>query len=390
MTSFLQQYETWARQATDAPYIFHEILGLQALGAAVGNRWRMRHFSGWLTPHLWVLLLADSSTMHKSEALKVSRRILGAVPEMLLPWKGSAEKLSQTYSEQPWGIMYAPEFEQFLSHLHREYSGGPGFYLNLFDGEIMPEAFQRGSVKARDDLAIAFACGSTPSQLATTMKERDFSAGLLPRFIVVHADSQEQIFPLQNYEGSEFDRQLEGLRNHVRFLSALPAQVMDMIPSAKQVYIAWYHQMAQKQLDGIRVDPWKARLATVCLKLAMIYQVDREAKTQIGPAAVERACNKTTELLCHVEKVCQEELSVSWFDGQTNTIRRLIRKYHDFEGWVDYKILLKGSHMKGKEFEEVLSTMVEREDIEIEKIKGRGTRPRRVVRMWPRQPGEEG
>lgn len=389
MASFLQAYQDWAKLATDAPFIFHEVLALQALGTAVGNRWKMRHFSGWLTPHLWVLLLADSSTFHKSEALKVSRRVLSTLPDILLPWKGSAEKLSETYSKQPWGIMYAPEFEAFLAHLRRDYSGGAGFYLNIFDGEIMAEAFQRGSVKARDDLAISFAAASTTSQLATTMKERDLSAGLLPRFILVHAEIQEQQFALQTYDGAAFDRQLDGLNDAMRFFSGLPNQIMSLSPSAQKLYIAWYQKIAQTNLDGTRADPWKARLATVCLKLSMIYQLDHEIKTQIGPAAVEKACAMTSRLLEQVGHICQEELTFSWFDQQVRVIRRLLQKYRDHEGWVDYKLLLKGSHLKAREFSEILGTLMEREDVEVERGKGRGTRPRQRVRLAVREPGED-
>jgi len=390
MASFLQSYQEWARMATDAPFVFHEILALQTLGTAVGNRWKMRHFSGWLTPNLWVLLLADSSTFHKSEALKVSRRVISVVDEAILPWKGSAEKLSQIYSQQPWGVMYAPEFEAFLAHLHREYSGGPGFYLNLFDGEILPEAFQRGSVKARDDLAVSFAAASTTAQLVSCMKERDLSAGLLPRFILVHADSQEQRFSLATYKGDEFDRRLNGLRTSMRWYTSLPPQTMELTTSTHKLYDAWYQQMAQTNVDGTRADPWKARLATVCLKLAMIYQLDYETKPQIGPSAMDKACQMTSTLLHHVGRICQNELTFSWFDQQAKMIRRLLDKYGDHDGWVDRKILLKGSHMKGREFSEVIETLKEREDVEVVKIHGRGTRSKEQMRWSVRTPGQEG
>jgi hypothetical protein len=165
---------------------------------------------------------------------------------------------------------------------------------------------------------------------------------------------------------------------------------MELLPSAQKRHIAWYHQMAQHPLDGIQSDPWKSRLATVCLKLSMIYQVDQDQTPKIGPSAMDRACEKATELLHHISRICQEELAVSWFDVQAKTIRRLLRKYEAEDGWVDYKILLRGSHLKSKEFDEIIGTLLERDDIELESSRGRGTRPRRRIRLWQRQVGEEG
>jgi hypothetical protein len=386
--SFIARYQAFAKTVTDAPFIFHRIMAYGALAVAVGNRWRMRHFEGgWLTPHLWILLLAESSTFHKSSALRVARRSLGKLQERYLNWDGSHKALVDQFAAQDQGVLIAFEFEQFLGVLQQSYSsGGRGLFTDLYDGELAGSVYKNTGVREwKENLAISFFSASTPAQLTQWLKERDIVAGLLPRFILVHANSQEQRFALPPADDGTMDRELMGLQHYLLSLSGTKGDMV-LKPGARKVYEAWYHRMAQIPLDSNRADPWKTRLATVALKLAMLNQIDRNQGTQIEEKAVHDATEFTDMLLHHVGHVCQDELALTAFEEQSKRLRHILTKYEEMygaQGWIEWGVVLRHMRMPAEQFKKLVETMVQSHQVE-----WTTKRPQRI-RLKPREPGED-
>mgnify|MGYP001608309516 FL=1 len=392
MSSFLERYRTFARKVTDAPYIFHDLLAYGALAVAVGNRWKLRYFGGgWLTPHLWILLLAESSTFHKSEALRVARRVLAKLPDRQLAWNGSHKALIEQFSATPQGVMFAFEFEQFLGVLRQNYlSGGRGLFTDLYDGELPASVYKNtGAQAAQESLAISFFAASTPSQLADWMKERDVMAGLLPRFILLNAHSQEQQFALPPADDGKVDATLAGLQDYLRGLGGTSG-IMVLTPGAIKLYEAWYKRLGQTALDGTRADAWKTRLATVAIKLAMLNQLDMDWKGKVGEKAMYEATTLSTMLLQHVGHVCQEELTLSPYEEQAKRLRVVLSKYsqpgqvgYGSDGWLPWSFVLPHMHMPADQLRKVVSTLVQGQQIEWREKAPQG------LRLVKREPGED-
>lgn len=386
--SFLKRYEDFAKSVTDAPFIFHHIMAYGAMAVAVGNHWRMRHFEGgWLTPHLWILLLAESSTFHKSSALRVARRCLGKLSERYLAWDGSHKALVDQFAETDQGVLIAFEFEQFLGVLQQSYtSGGRGLFTDLYDGELAASVYKNTGVREwKENLAISFFSASTPAQLTQWLKERDIVAGLLPRFILVHANKQEQRFALPPADDSNTDRQLLGLQNHLLALSGTKG-MMVLKPGARKLYEAWYERMADIPLDSNRADPWKTRLAAVALKVAMLNQIDKDQATQIEEKAVLDATQFTDQLLGHVAHVCQDELALTAFEEQTKRLRHILEKHarvNGDSGWIEWGIALRHMRMPAEQFRKLVETMAQSHQVQWDT-----KRPQRI-RLTHREPGED-
>jgi Protein of unknown function (DUF3987) len=388
-SSFLQRYEAFARQVTDAPYIFHQLLAYGALSVAVGNRWKMRYFGGgWLTPHLWIFLLADSSTFHKSEALRVARRCLAKLSNRMLNWEGSHKALVEQFAANDQGVMIAFEFEQFLGHLQQNYmSGGRGMFTDLYDGELAGTVFKASGVQQwKEQLAISFFTGSTPAQLADWLKERDISAGLLPRFVMVHANRQEQSFALPPADDGSIDRTLLGLQNALLSYSETYGE-MTLTPGAIKLYESWYKRMKQVPLDSSRADPWKTRLATACLKFAMLNQLDQDWQGKVNEKSMRDAMTLTDTMLGHVAHVCQEELSLSHFEEQAKRLKYVLKKYapmYGTDGWLDWSFILPHMKMQADQLRKIAQTLDEAKQIEWKRA-----RPQ-TMKLVVREPGEQG
>jgi hypothetical protein len=386
--SFIVRYQEYAKLVTDAPFIFHRIMAYGALAVAVGNRWRMRHFEGgWLTPHLWILLLAESSTFHKSSALRVARRCLGKLPEYYLSWDGSHKALVDQFASHDEGVLIAFEFEQFLGVLQQSYSsGGRGLFTDLYDGELAGSVYKNTGVREwKENLAVSFFSASTPAQLTQWLKERDIVAGLLPRFVLVHADHQEQRFALPPADDGEMDRVLLGLQHHLASLNETRGDMV-LKPGARKLYEAWYNKIAEIPLDSNRADPWKTRLATVALKLCMLNQIDRNRSTQIDEKSVYEATELTSLLLHHVGHICQDELTLTAFEEQSKRLRFVLKKHdalYGADGWIEWGIVLRHMRMPAEQFKKLVETMSQSHQLE-----WRQKRPQRL-RLAVRDPGSD-
>lgn len=386
--SFLARYEAFARKVTDAPFIFHHVLAYGALAVAVGNRWRMRYFGGgWLTPHLWVFLLAESSTFHKSEALRIARRCFAKLPDRLLNWEGSHKALVEQFAEKDQGVMIAFEFEQFLGHLQQNYvAGGRGMFTDLYDGELAGTVYKASGVQTwKDNLAVSFLTGSTPAQLADWLKERDISAGLLPRFVMVHATQQEQSYALPPADDGSIDRELLGLQHTLAMISGTKGE-MTLSPGAVKLYESWYKRMRQIPLDSTRADPWKTRLATTCLKFAMLKQIDTDLEGKISERSMHEATTLTDQLLSHVAQVCQSELALSPYEEHAKRLTYVLRKYEEMygkDGWLEWSFILPHMKMHADQLRKIVQTLVEANQVE-----WRQRRPQ-ALRLSRREPGED-
>ena len=387
-TSFLQRYQTFARQVTDAPYIFHEVLAYGALAVALGSRWKMRYFGGgWITPHLWIFLLAESTTYHKSEALRISRRVMSKLSDRMLNWEGSHKALVEQFDATAQGVMIAFEFEQFLGHLQQNYASGVrGLFTDLYDGELAGTVYkQSGSTSWKEQLAVSFFTASTPAQLTDWLKERDITAGLLPRFALVHATAQEQSFALPPADDGTIDQQLLGLQNMLLGYSGMQGQMV-LAPGAAKLYESWFSRMKDIPIESSRADPWKGRLATTCLKFAMLNEFDRTQQGKISERSMVDATKLTDTLLSHVGRVCQEELSLSAFEEQSKRLKYVLKKYESnngHDGWLEWSFILPHMRMQADQLRRLVQTLVEAKQVE-----WRQKRPQEV-RLNHRDPGED-
>lgn len=286
------------------------------------------------------------------------------------------------------GVMIAFEFEQFLGHLQQNYmSGGRGMFTDLYDGELAGTVFKQSGVQQwKEQLAISFFTGSTPAQLADWLKERDISAGLLPRFVMVHADTQEQSFALPPADDGSVDQTLLGLQLALLGYSETYGE-MTLTPGAIKLYESWYKRMKQIPLDSTRADPWKTRLATVCLKLAMLNQLNHDKQGKIGEKSMRDAMTLTDTLLGHVAHVCQEELSLSHFEEQAKRLKYVLKKYevmYGTDGWLDWSFILPHMKMQADQLRKIAQTLEEANQIQWHRA-----RPQRI-KLVVREPGEEG
>jgi hypothetical protein len=380
--SWLDSYIEYAQGLTDAPTIFHRFVGASVIGAAMGNRWRLPNHKGrYDYPNLWCLLLAKSTALHKSTAAEIG---LGIANEAEIPYVatyGSTESLAQTFMKTSYGLMYADEFAEFMRGFGREYTAGRGFFASLYDGIVSPQSFNKGNVKGAFNVAATFLSCSTLSWLTDHMKESDIEGGLLPRFLIVPAWTSDRA--LMELPPSAID---EGARQTLALnLRVIASQqhTCQLVPGAELLYRSWRRKIHETPLDGTRGEAWPARVANSCLKLSMIFHASRWGDTgKISEHDMKQACDTCTEVLDNMKLVLQRELALTRVEKEIHTLRKVLERYQDTNGWVPHSIALRHCHLDARQFHTLLLTARQSDMIEFGTAK-RGNPPLRLVEREP-------
>lgn len=349
---FLERYREYCQSVTDAPWKFHEYIGLATVAAVMGNRWRLGIGDGWIYPNLWIILVAASSRFRKSTCLKISQRMIErcSVRDIELSWRASEEALIEQLNQRPYGITYCDELASFAGLMGRDFMrGGKGLWASVYDGRLPREFFKRGQHQGRADLAVSFTAATTMEWLVDQLNESDIRGGLLPRFLVVPAYSKETSMPLPPMGDQKEQAALAAELDRI----SLTEGDMFLPRESQRLYTQWFMRYDNAKLDGTRADPWIPRLATCCLKIAMILQVDHDGQRSIQPAIIQQACQYTSWAMQQVGTLCQQELTFSKHEEQVKRVRQLLQRE---EGWTRLRDLQRTCHLSKQDLDKVLAT----------------------------------
>ena len=92
--SFLDIYQHYAEEVTDASPDYHAFMGLVTLASVVGNRVFMPWGDTNIYPNMWVILIGKSTLDRKTTSINISKRLLFRFNHKLIyPNEFSYEKL---------------------------------------------------------------------------------------------------------------------------------------------------------------------------------------------------------------------------------------------------------------------------------------------------------
>lgn len=326
---FIESYKRDASMLTDAPEIYHEMVGVVLLSTVIAGKVTFRR----VKPNIYGVLVGKSTIMHKSEAIKVAENILMKInPDYIIASDFSPEALGDRLSKNPRGLIYWPEFAHFLSIASgRPYmSGAKEILTDLFD---CPK--ERKRILRKETIIVRNPCINILT--ATTKKymkvdTNDLVGGFLGRFAFVYAeyDEKEKRYVLP----PKYDESLEEvLINYLESISDLEFE-MTLSKEAEREYEKFYVQYEEEiaRLDDEKGESsFLGRLSIYALKFAIIYQISEKTQNVIELNAMRRAISLAQRCKRDILVLLKDQLGRSKFELDKTRVFSCIEKYSPIE-----------------------------------------------------------
>jgi hypothetical protein len=399
--SFIAEYVAYGSMRTDAPPQAHELMAVGILSALAGPRPRLRiatHVNGWPL-NVWAMYVVDSTVGRKSTVLGFAIDIVESVltTAAIIPWEGSPQGIIQRLQERDGqaAVFVRDEYSGLMQQMKRggHMAGLEQVFIRAYDGGVIENIRTRKKTSRKDpDGAPIYEkdvdrverpylvklCASTRTALVERCSIDDVISGFLPRFVFMSGNAVPR--PL-TVASSELAKRRDAIVLHARAFHE-KASRLDTIPISKEVLEQqWALEQAwvRRAEDMARPEAAAAslkRLSETVLKTAALIAID-EART--GDPVVDGRHFSQAYLLAErwVEDTLGiiEELGATSFMRDTEAVRTsIVRK----PGISMAELLRHHRRLRKKDFDEILQTLEQREQIQKRQLENTGGRPREV------------
>lgn len=192
--TFVDEYKSWAIEATDAVADFHDLSAFMLMSAVASNSVRLETSYGVMVPNIWGMILGDSTLSRKTTAMRMIIDILGQLDsDMILATDGSVEGLLTGLEDRPnkTSLFFRDELSGLFESINkRDYLAGmPATFAGLYD---VPPFFirrlRKETIRIENPIFLFFG-GGVRDSVYQAIDEQYVVSGFLPRFLVVSGDT---------------------------------------------------------------------------------------------------------------------------------------------------------------------------------------------------------
>lgn len=200
-STFIDEYKSWALEATDACTEFHELSAFMVLSSIVSSSVKLTTSYGPVVPNIWGLVLGDSTVTRKTTAMGMAVKLIETLDtEIILATDGSAEGLvtglagrpgqvSMFFRDEVSGLFEAIQQKPYLAAM-------PEILTALYDVPPVFRRLLRQEVIRVENPAFIFFGGGIRDRVYSLISESWIHSGFLPRFLVVSGDfNQDSMRP---------------------------------------------------------------------------------------------------------------------------------------------------------------------------------------------------
>ena len=200
--SIVREYKDWGEAVTDAPPQYHELACFVALSALISGGLSLETSFGEVRPHLWGLVLGESTLTRKTTAMRMAMDIISTFDEeLILAHEGSPEGILSQISLRPnkVSILYRDEVAGlFDSFNKKDYLAGlPETFTLLYDVPKRLSRVLRKEVITVSEPYFIFFGGGIRDKVYSLLTEEYVLSGFIPRFLIVSGENDlERIRPI--------------------------------------------------------------------------------------------------------------------------------------------------------------------------------------------------
>jgi hypothetical protein len=370
---WLRDYINYAETLTDAPSEFHLMTGLTLLSVAAGNSITYRGFGGgehWC--NLYALIIAPTGFFRKSTALSIGRRIIGKANKgLILPNEQTRERFLTELKEKPTAILFISEFAAQLSLWGREYMGGmKEIITELYDpmGQYIRQTMKAEKVIINKP-SLSILAATTSDWLVERLTAGDIRGGLMGRFLICPASEKTKWQGLPEMPSDSIEDDLAtrlGAISNIECAKVSLDGIKEKLNRWLKTIEALITQKANPETAG-----FTSRMGNHLVKIATLYHISKigvQNKYEIDDDSLTKAINLISYLLHGLETLTRTTLTLSKTEQD---LQRLLQRIKQ-DGGITHRELLRYSHMKIRDFQAMINTLIDRGEIKSTLIKTPG------------------
>ncbi len=374
---FIKNYVNFASGITDAPLIYHELIGLVLLATVVKGKVTL---SG-IKPNIYGVIVGKSTIMRKSASINIVINILYKVDDnLIIPSDFTPEALGSRLSKKSKGLIFWSEFGQFLSISGRSYMVGvKEMITDLFDcPEERKRLLKKETVVIKDPYINII---SATTKAWIKVDRNDLIGGFLGRFIFIHAEIEEKE---NRYILPQKVDQKEKLKivNSLKKIRDCRFSEMDFNSEAFRIYEKFSCELEEeiKKLDDEKgQSSFLGRLEIYVIKLSMLYQISEDPNChEIKENALNRAIRLITRAKRDILELLESQLGNTQFENDRQKVLNCIRRHTPIKR---SKLMQLMSGISKDYLDKILDTLSEAELIEKFTEEGEGSKPRRFYKI---------
>lgn len=381
---FIRHYVEYCTSMSDAPPVGHLAAALVLVAVALGNRVHALSFANkYIRPNLWVTFVAPSGA-RKSTIMGKAVSFLYRLPaagSRIFSDSASKEAWFDELERNPTRLLRADEFVGLLAYLDRKHMGdAKSFLTKLFSDDEARDNSRKNGAKVIRNPAVSIIAGCTPSDLERFVKREDFASGFLARFLFLPAMNEA---PAPKRIPKPNQRVEEAISKRLEWMLSLTGEIT-FDEAINQRLCSWADQFKQQEREqaGDAIGQLN-RAFDFVIKLSMIMQV---AETEPGatlwrdldPDVVERAITLTEWLIKRTIHLVNHELVASDHERDLREVLKIIGRAGGTLGRRELRRAIR--HLKGRDFEDVLSQLIQGGEIE-QGERDTGGRPLTIYRL---------
>lgn len=381
--TWMRMYLDNVMNVTEAPWMFHIMGGLAALGGAWGRMFAIPWGDYTIHGNVHVLWLGPSGC-GKTQAynvaldtLRMARPDLTIIQNEATP-VGIIRRVGEdedTVREQQ--IEGTAEDSEFvfaageMSTIVNKLKNSEGMLPMLTDMMDNPSSYERTTAGRGVDFLYrptptALMC-STEAWVHAMMPAGLFEGGFMSRVIPTVAKGKARMLPIPA-EMDDAKRREAGLALR-RMRIALPKLVFkDLSPEVLRAYTRWYNDLHGVKPDDSRLDGWQARVHGHLLKIAGLLAVSAawrglgKEQPQITLGTLKLASRVLAEIQPGLEALIQGAVATNFEGMRTKVLRAVARAGREGANRGE---LLNVTQLRPRDLDEVLDALKEGKEIAV-------------------------
>lgn len=377
--TWVDRYVELFTPLSESPSKYHRALAWSVLSSVLTGKISFLQGNDEISPNLWLLLVGDSGTSHKSTALGNARKMLIEVaPERLVPQLGSKEKFisrlaRMTTKNLNAAVLVDSEFTSFLASMSSSYNLGAKENLcKLFDGESIQSDTQARDLEVVEKLHLLMIGSTTATFLNEAIQDQQgMDSGFWARFqFVVARGKAERVLPTPpSIDMNKFNELVDDLRE----ISGVSGQAK-FTDSANDIYEKFYFEMRKMADKNPNFPPFLTRLQVVAKKIAMLAQAvklepgEPNADFWVADESMRIGIEQAKFFMDELSWLLLNEITLSKFDVHRKTILKSLRAS---EGGVTKRDIQRATRLHTDYLDRVLEQLIQTEEIRKIPIKGK-------------------
>ncbi|MDO9096954.1 MAG: bifunctional DNA primase/polymerase, partial [Candidatus Methanoperedens sp.] len=365
---WLRDFCEFSYPMTEAPLQYHIATGLAIVATALGRKICMKEGSHPLYPNLYIVVVGASGGSRKSRATSLAMKFLNKLePSLMLGTTMSTEAFLEAFQKSYCHLINYDEMKMLTDNEEKSY--GKGLLTYLTSWWSCPDSHRIELKNTPDDKKLIDS--PTPNLLCATtaeymnLKEADVSGGFLGRFLPIYADGTDKR-RLPRPAVIDEDK-FESLLNRLKMIRAINDKTYTWeSEETALMHDGFYNEWAdnlEKEKDQGRISSYWNRIDAHVKKLAMIFDVCSENPTYTITKKNYIQANLFMETITEYFRQLLGVLTFSWADKKEKQIIDMLKRV--YPKGIKRSDIMRNLHLKGKEMVDLMSTLLEKELVEV-------------------------